>query len=153
MKKYNLKSIILTTTIILLIVFLAFFNYYYLFKSPEMIEVDKVNTIVELFEESNDKKVKFESRYFYDQAYYSASDANNLYVFDENGKLLMESDLSKLNPDLIKDKYELSSDIAMAYAIHDKQLVYTASDNKYEYLFSVETNELVLKFRKGIVND
>ncbi|NLY62939.1 MAG: hypothetical protein GX074_03675 [Erysipelothrix sp.] len=153
MHKKNYKSMMLTAAIILLIGFLAFFNYYYFFKSPQMIEVNKVNKIVEQFELLNDKEVEFESRYFYDQAYYTASDANDLYVFNDQGKLLLTESLDNLDFEALRAKHNLADDISFAYAIHEDELVYAVYDDKYEYLYSVKTNELVLKFRKGIVND
>lgn len=153
MHKKNYKSMMLTAAIILLIGFLAFFNYYYFFKSPQMIEVNKVNKIVEQFELLNDKEVEFESRYFYDQAYYTASDANDLYVFNDQGKLLLTESLDKLDFEALRAKHNLADDISFAYAIHEDDLVYAVYDDKYDYLYSVKTNELVLKFRKGIVND
>ena len=153
MHKKNYKSMMLPAAIILLIGFLAFFNYYYFFKSPQMIEVNKVNKFVEQFELLNDKEVEFESRYFYDQAYYTASDANDLYVFNDQGKLLLTESLDNLDFEALRAKHNLADDISFAYAIHEDELVYAVYDDKYEYLYSVKTNELVLKFRKGIVND
>ena len=109
--------------------------------------------IVEQFELLNDKEVEFESRYFYDQAYYTASDANDLFVFNDQGKLLLTESLDNLDFEALRAKHNLADDISFAYAIHEDELVYAVYDDKYEYLYSVKTNELVLKFRKGIVND
>lgn len=118
-----------------------------------MIEVNKVHEIVELFEVNNDKTVEFEARYFSDIAYYSATDANNLYVFDDSGKLLIEIALKEINVDNLLADYNFEPNAKIAYAIYEEELVYTVSEQFYDYFVSHNNNEIVLKIRKGIAND
>ena len=118
-----------------------------------MIEVNKVNEIVELFEVNNDKTVEFEARYFSDIAYYSATDANNLYVFDDSGKLLTEIALKEINVVNLFTDYKFEPNAKIAYAIYEEELVYTVTEQFYDYFVSHNNNEVVLKIRKGIAND
>lgn len=118
-----------------------------------MIEVNKVNEIVEQFEVQNDKKVKFEARYFADIAYYSATDANELYIFDENGKLLNSIDLNQLNVENMIKKNNFDENSKVAYAIYEDEIVYAISNLKTDYYVSVIDNEIILMIRKGIEND
>lgn len=118
-----------------------------------MIEVNKVNEIVELFEVQNDKNVQFEARYFSDIAYYSATDANELYLFDENGKILAQVELSKIDVESIINKHNFDDNAKFAYAIYEDEIVYTVSETRNDYYVSLSTEEVVLKIRKGIEND
>ena len=119
-----------------------------------MIEAKKVDTTMQRFEQENDKDVEFRSRYFLEEAYFSATDQSNLYLFDEDGKLLEEIELNKINEErletLAQDKYEHYS---FAYALVDKKPTYVIVSDKEDVFIDLETFEEILVFRKGIAND
>lgn len=134
--------------------FLLFFNYYYVFVSPKMIEVKEVKNVVSLFESNHKKQVDFNSRYFSDKTYYSATDDNTLYLFDEEGKLVLETPLADLDLDRIDTiASETLSEYSISFAMVDKKLVYVIVSDSVDMFVDAESFEVVLTFRKGVKHD
>lgn len=149
MNNKKIKNYLVSVGIILLILFLLFFNYYYFILSPSMIEANKVENIIQLFEENNDLDVEYQSHYYMDEQYYAAYDSKNYYIFNEFGRLLETVEKSKVNFDLVDqiankqfDKYTIS------LGLYEEQLVYVINTEKYD-IFINEQLEEVLRFRKG----
>lgn len=148
------KNLSITALIVVSILFLLFFNYYYIFVSPKMIEVKNVEKIVEVFESENNKSVEFYSRYFADKVYMSATDKNNLYVFDETGSLIYEIALDKIDDAKIQEIASSNFEsYTIAFAKLDKKPVYVIESKEEDIFIDLETFEEVLRFRKGMSRD
>lgn len=153
MNNKKIKSYSVTATIILLIVFLLFFNYYYFFLSPSMVEVHKVEDTVKLFEKNNDLEIEFESKYYGDKEYYTGSDSDNFYLFNNYGRLLKEIKHSEIDFNQVENIANNEvSDFEISLALYDEELVYVIKSKSYDIFIDTEFNE-VLRFKKGIVND
>lgn len=119
-----------------------------------MIEARKVNDIVQQFELKNNKSVDFKSRYFLEEAMFTASDESTLYFFFEDGGLFYELQLSLLDEARLQSIAEKSyDDYSIAYAMIDERPVYVIVSDREDVFIDVETFEEVLVFRKGIAND
>lgn len=116
-----------------------------------MIEVNNVKNIVELFESENKKDVDFISRYFADKAYYTASDEQFLYVFDELGEIQNETLLSELSEErLISIANTYNNNYDLKFSIYDEKLVYVIEMSDQDIFIDIESLEVILIFDKGI---
>lgn len=119
-----------------------------------MIEAKKVEATLQQFELKNEKDVKFKSRYFLEDIYFSASDDKSLYLFDEEGTLYEELLLENIDEERINTlASERFEDYAIAYVIVDKKPTYVIVTSKEDVFVDIETFEEILVFRKGITND
>lgn len=119
-----------------------------------MIEAKEVKNVVSLFESNHKKQVDFNSRYFSDKTYYSATDDDALYLFDEEGKLVLETPLADLDLDRIDAiASETLSEYSISFAMVDKKLVYVIVSDSVDMFVDAESFEVVLTFRKGVKHD
>lgn len=116
-----------------------------------MLEVKKVESIVLKFNNKNRKDSEFENRYFTNKAYYSSSDDEYLYLFDEHGNIFEEVSLSELNLARVEAiAAELFTDYNITYAIYEDNLVYVIVSELEDVYISFNDFERVFSFRKGV---
>ena len=103
--KKKIKDVLLTFLILVIIGILVFFNYYYYKLAPQMLNDNQDIEILDIFEESNNlSDLMLESRYAFDEVFYSASDSKYAYIFNKNGALLSKLNKEELDWTIIKEK-------------------------------------------------
>lgn len=116
-----------------------------------MVEVKKVESIVNNFNNKNEKDSEFDNRYFSDLAYYSSVDNDYIYLFNEQGELLKEELLSNLDLDRVNEiARSLFDDYNLSYAIYEDEIVYVIVNEFEDVYISFNDFEKVFSFRKGV---
>lgn len=155
--KVKFKSSLLTFLILVIIGILLFFNYYYFKLAPTMLYDSEDQEILELFEVNNNLyDLKLESRYAFNDVYYSAVDEEYIYFFLTNGNLVLSEDKSKLNYDKvlnIADTMFNGLDNNIYLSIYKKQPVYVIVNEDYDIFIDFDSYEEVFRFRKGISDE
>ena len=155
--KDKFKSTLLTSLILVIIGILLFFNYYYFKLSPTMLYNQKDKEVLQLFEENNElSDLRLESRYVFDEIYYTASDQTFIYFFLDNGKLVLTVEKNDLDYDRVLDIANsmftnLENNVYLS--VYNQKAVYVIVNSDYDVFIDYLNFEEVFRFRKGIGNE
>lgn len=112
--------------------------------------------VLNLFESKHKlNNLKLESRYGFDKVYYSAVDKDKVFIFLEDGALVLslrQSDLDYSSA-LSKGRDLLGDDIKVNLAVYNQKPVYVIVSDSEDIMLDIDNLEIVFKYRKGIVNE
>lgn len=122
-----------------------------------MIYDNKDQEILEIFESKNNlNNLALESRFTLEDIYYSAVDNDFIYMFLDNGDLVLKLDKNDLDYDkaesvaksiLDKEKFKVN------LAIYKEEPVYVIVSKDYDIMLDFYKVEEVFRYRKGISNE
>ncbi len=112
--------------------------------------------VLENFETKHElNNLKLESRYGFDKVYYSAVDKEKLFIFLEDGSLVLSLNNDNLDYEaaLSVGRELLGSDIKINLAVYNKKPVYVIVSDSEDIMLDFDNLGIVFKYRKGIVNE
>lgn len=112
--------------------------------------------VLNLFKSKHNlNNLELESRYSLDKVYYSAVDKDKLFIFLEDGSLVLSinKDMLDYTSALSKGRELLGRDVVVNLAVFEKKPVYVIVSNKEDILLDFDNLEIVFKYRKGMGNE